>query len=70
MFQKARSGEMDIYLEIGKKKTFAAALHWPGYSRWGRDEESALQALLAYGPRYASAMESQDIPFIIPSAVG
>jgi hypothetical protein len=60
---------MDIYLEIGKKKTFAAALQWPGYSRWGRDEESALQALLAYGSRYASAMESQGISFITPAAV-
>jgi hypothetical protein len=53
---------MDIYLEIGKKKTFAAAMNWPGYSRWGRDEESALQALLAYGPRYASAMEFAAYP--------
>jgi hypothetical protein len=60
---------MDIYLEMGKKKTFAAALYWPGYSRWGRDEESALQALLEYGARYASAIESQGISFIIPSAV-
>jgi hypothetical protein len=52
------------------KKTFASALHWPGYSRWGRDEKSALQALLDYGPRYARAMESQGIPFIAPFAAG
>jgi hypothetical protein len=61
---------MDIYLEIGKKKTFAAAMNWPGYSRWGRDEKSALQALLDYGPRYARAMESQGIPFIVPVSAG
>ena len=48
---------MDVYLEIGQKKTFAGAVHWPGWSRSGRDEESALEALLAYGPRYASVVQ-------------
>jgi hypothetical protein len=43
---------IDVYLEIGKKKTFAGALEWPGWCRSGRDEKSALQALLDYGPRY------------------
>jgi hypothetical protein len=59
---------MDIYLEIGKIKIFAAALHWPGYCRWGKDEESALQSLLKAGPRYARAMEDQGIPFTPPAA--
>jgi hypothetical protein len=47
---------MDVYLEIGKKRTFAAAVDWPGWSRSGRDEESALQALVDYGARYASVV--------------
>lgn len=45
--------KIDVYLEIGKKRTFAGAIDWPGWSRSGRDEASALQALLDYGPRYA-----------------
>lgn len=42
-----------VYLEIGKKKVFAAANDWPGWARSGRDEERALEALAAYLPRYA-----------------
>src|SRR5688500_12747414 len=46
--------ELRVYLEIGKKRTFAAAVDWPGWCRAGRDEEAALQALVDYGPRYAT----------------
>jgi len=51
------AGSIPIYLETGQKRTFACALDWPGWSRSGRDEESAIQALLEYGPRYARALE-------------
>jgi hypothetical protein len=44
---------LEVYLETGAKRTFAAALDWPGWCRQGRDEASALLSLLAYGPRYA-----------------
>jgi hypothetical protein len=43
---------MDVHLEIGARRVFASAVDWPGWARAGRDEESALQALVAYGPRY------------------
>jgi hypothetical protein len=36
-------GKVDVVLEIGKKRTFAVALDWPGWTRRGRDEESALR---------------------------
>lgn len=42
-----------VCLEIGSKKVFASALDWPGWSRAGRDEEAALEALASYQPRYA-----------------
>jgi hypothetical protein len=48
--------KLEVYLEIGKKKTFAGALDWPGWGRSGRDEASALQALFDYGPRYAKIL--------------
>ena len=47
---------MDVYVETGAKRVFASALHWPGWSRNGRDEVSALQALLDYAPRYTAAL--------------
>jgi hypothetical protein len=47
---------MPVYLEVGTRRAFAGALEWPGWSRSGRDEDSALQALVEYGPRYAEAV--------------
>ncbi len=44
------------YLEVGGRRVFAGALDWPGWSRSGRDEDTALRALVAYGPRYAAAI--------------
>jgi hypothetical protein len=54
---------MNVYLEIGKKKTFAIALDWPGWSRSGPDEASSLQALCDYGPRYQRAIEKSGLGF-------
>jgi hypothetical protein len=54
----------EIYLEIGQKRTFAAALDWPGWSRSGRDEAAALQALLDYGQRYAQALAPSGLGFL------
>ena len=50
------TNQISIYLEIGQKKTFACAIDWPGWSRAGRDESSALQALLDSAPRYAQVL--------------
>ena len=33
--------EFDLYLETGAKRTFAAALDWPGWCRPGRNESDA-----------------------------
>lgn len=49
---------MPVYLEVGSKRVFAAALDWPGWSRAGRDEAEALESLAAYGQRYARAVGS------------
>ena len=47
---------VEVYLEVGAKRVFAGALRWPGWCRSGRDEGSALQALVDHGPRYAAAI--------------
>ncbi len=61
------SKKIDIYLEIGQKRTFAGALDWPGWCRSGRDEEQALQALLEYGPRYAGVLRAARLGFKAPA---
>lgn len=60
---------LDVYLETGKRRTFAGAIDWPGWCRSGRDEESALQALLNHGPRYASVLEGTSLGLQIPADV-
>ena len=61
---------IEVYLEVGSKLTHAIVPHWPGWSRAGRDEAAALQALVDFGPRYAAALESQGLTFTVPSSVG
>ena len=40
-------------IEAAPKKAFATAIDWPGWSRSGKTEELALDALVAYADRYA-----------------
>jgi hypothetical protein len=61
------STQIEVYLEIGKKRTFASALDWPGWCRIGRDEQSALQALLDCGPRYGKILHPAQIAFQAPA---
>lgn len=61
--------KIKVYLEIGQKRTFAAALDWPGWCRSGREEESALQALLDYGPRYARVLRYSKLGFQPPTDI-
>jgi hypothetical protein len=52
-----------VCLEIGKKRVFACALDWPGWSRSGRDEERALAALADYAPRFAPVAKRAGLVF-------
>jgi hypothetical protein len=63
-------GKVGIFLEVGKKKVFAGAPDWPGWCRWGRDEEGAIQALLQAAARYAHVVEAADVAFDTPQDVG
>jgi hypothetical protein len=57
------ANEIDVYLEVGAKRTFAGAIDWPGWCRSGADETSALQTLFAYGPRYARVLGVDPLGF-------
>ena len=65
----AASRKIDVYLEVGQKRTFAGAVGWPGWCRSGRDEESALQALIDYGPRYQRVLGRTRLGFRAPTDV-
>lgn len=56
-----------VFVETGKKKVFVGAVDWPGWSRGGKDESAALQALLAYGPRYAAVLQPAGMRLALPS---
>jgi len=63
---KPRPNMIGVYLEIGRKRTFAAAMDWPGWCRSARDEVSALETLLHYGPRYAGVIAPARLGFRAP----
>ena len=55
-----------MILEVGAKRVFASAVDWPGWCRSGRDEDSALEALTSYVPRYAIVAKRAGIAFRPP----
>src|SRR5215212_949306 len=61
------SDKIDVYLEIGAKRTFAGAIDWPGWCRSGRDEASALDTLAEYGSRYGAVLRAARLSFRAPS---
>lgn len=58
----------NIYLELGRKKVFATAVAWPGWCRSGRDEASAIQALLEAGRRYVRLLHGTNLAFNPPQS--
>jgi hypothetical protein len=52
-----------VSIETGSKKMFATAVDWPGWSRSGKTEELALDALASAAPRYAIVAREAGEPF-------
>jgi len=48
-----------VTIEHTPKKSFATAADWPGWSRSGKTEELALEALAAYAPRYGAIVDAE-----------
>lgn len=53
---------MEVYLEVGAKRSFACVLRWPGWARSGRSPEAALEALDLYAVRYLPVARRTDLP--------
>ena len=47
-----------VSIEAAEKKSFATAVDWPGWSRSGKTEELAIEALVAHAERYAPIAQS------------
>ena len=62
----AAQGKVRVYLEVASRRTFAAALDWPGWARSGREPQAALAALAEYGARYARAVRPARLGFATP----
>ena len=56
-----------VFVEVGSKRVFASAAEWPGWCRTAKTEELALEALLAYVPRYEVVAQHASVGF--PSAI-
>lgn len=56
-----------ISLEVVPRRTFAVAVDWPGWTRAGRTEDEALDALLRAGPRYAGVAAAAGIVLQAPA---
>jgi hypothetical protein len=61
--------QVEVYIEAGQTRKFAIVPEWPGWCRSGRDETSALQSLILYGPRYADALNGALPGFNAPSTL-
>lgn len=61
---------VEVYVETGKKRTFAGAVEWPGWCRSGKDQDAAVQALCDYAGRYSKVMKAAGIDFRVPESVG
>ena len=59
---------IDTGEEIGQKRTFCWATDWPGWARAGKTRDLALEALVAYAPRYAAVAREAGLDF--PGAPG
>jgi hypothetical protein len=60
------ASSLEVSTEIGANRAFASAVGWPGWCRGGRDEVSAIETLLAYGPRYARVFRGTRLGFVQP----
>jgi hypothetical protein len=60
---RRRRDRLAVALEGTPRKVFASALDWPGWSRSAKNDEGAIETLLAYVPRYAPVAKAAGVDF-------
>ena len=60
---------MTVGVEVTRKKAFASALEWPGWSRAGKTPADAVAALAAYVDRYAAVAKRAKLDFPFDASV-
>ncbi len=58
-----------VYLEVGKRRSFACSTEWPGWERCGRDVDSALETFRAYHGRYAATLSDGGFSVPVPGEI-
>jgi hypothetical protein len=58
-----------VVVEVAPKRAFASALDWPGWSRGAKTPDEAVEALLAYAPRYTRVAKRAKVAFSPPATV-
>jgi hypothetical protein len=58
-----------VVLEVAARRAFASAVDWPGWSRGAKTADGALEALIAYGPRYAEVAGLASVAFRPPASL-
>jgi hypothetical protein len=58
-----------IYVEQGKRWSYAVAVEWPGWCRHARGDGDPVAELIAVAPRYQAALAMRGLPFAPPSGV-
>jgi hypothetical protein len=56
-----------VVVEVAPKRAFASALDWPGWSRGAKTPDEAIEALLAYAPRYGRVAQRAAVAFRPPA---
>ena len=62
-----KAERLAVVLEAGDKRVFASAADWPGWSRSGKTDEAAIEALVAYASRYAPVVSRAG--FALPDSI-
>jgi hypothetical protein len=60
---------ISVYLQLGRSRVFGCAVDWPGWCRRAKTDDEALEALVAYRPRYLPVVERAGLRLPAP-AVG
>jgi hypothetical protein len=68
-YRTGMSSAISVQVERGAKRVFASAIAWPGWSRSGRTEEAALEALVASAGRYAAVARRASLQFARPTSL-